>query len=150
MRKQIFYAKDFQPVERYLNIVIKHLTQIDTYKITLTKFRYLGLKAAVKALLDRGVNDTQDFAVFFETLRDHDSIDAWLEELEEQGSIPKTSQYHYSTEEIREAELNQTKEDADRLGHVLLSKADYKRLKATETRYWQLVKSHDCWPASLC
>jgi hypothetical protein len=84
-------------IEHYLNSVINHLTARGTLKPTLTKFRYLGLKTAVRRLLNSGFSDAVDFQTCFETPRDFDDIQSWLEslQLEYEGRIPRD----YSIEE---------------------------------------------------
>ena len=135
-------------VEHYLDSVINHLTARGTLKPTLTKFRYLGLKTAVRRLLNSGFSDAVDFQTCFETLRDFDDIQSWLEslQLEYEGRIPRG----YSIEELKEGKLAEVKEDANRLGMVILDKKEHARLLENERKYFSLVKNASGWPLNLC
>jgi hypothetical protein len=149
VRKDPFYNKaSVDRVEHYLDSVINHLTARGTLKPTLTKFRYLGLKTAVRRLLNSGFSDAVDFQTCFETLRDFDDIQSWLDslQLEVEGRIPRG----YSIEELKEGKLAEVKEDAKRLGMVVLDKKEHARLVENERKYFGLVRKADGWPLSLC
>jgi hypothetical protein len=149
IRKDPFYnAVSVDRVEHYLDSVINHLTARGTLKPTLAKFRYLGLKTAVRRLLNSGFSDAVDFQTCFETLRDFDDIQSWLEslQLEYEGRIPRG----YSIEELKEGKLAEVKEDAKRLGMVILDKKEYVRLLENERKYFGLIRSAGGWPLSLC
>lgn len=135
-------------VEHYLNSVINHLTARGTLKPTLTKFRYLGLKTAVRRLLDSGFSDAVDFQTCFESLRDFDDIQSWLDSLllELEDRIPQ----RYSMEDLKDGKLAEIKEDAKRLGMVVLDKKELARLVDNERKYFSSVKKADGWPLSLC
>jgi len=113
----------------------------------LIKYRYLGLKAAVKCLLGSDFIEALDYQTCFETLRDHNTVQSWLDSLrlEAEGRIPKG----YSLEDLRAAKLTEVKEDADRLDHVAIDKKEYDRLLSTEKKYWQNVRARDGWAADL-
>jgi hypothetical protein len=144
----IHNAVSVDRVEHYLDSVINHLTARGTLKPTLTKFRYLGLKTAVRRLLNSGFSDAVDFQTCFETPRDFDDIQSWLEslQLEYEGRIPRG----YSIEELKEGKLAEVKEDANRLGMVILDKKEHARLLENERKYFGLIRSADGWPLGLC
>ena len=149
LRKDPFYnTASVDRVEHYLDSVINHLTARGTLKPTLAKFRYLGLKTAVRRLLNSGFSDAVDFQTCFETLRDFDDIQSWLEslQLEVEGRI----QRGYSIEELKEGKLAEVKEDANRLGMVILDKKEHVRLLENERKYFGLIRSADGWLLSLC
>lgn len=135
-------------VEHYLDSVINHLTARGTLKPTLAKFRYLGLKTAVRRLLNSGFSDAVDFQTCFETLRDFDDIQDWLDSI--QLELEGKSTEGYSIEDLKEGKLIEIKEDAQRLGHVVLSKKEYVRLVDNEGKYFSALKQADGWSFSLC
>jgi hypothetical protein len=66
------------------------------------------------------------------------------------GTIPRDySPQGYSKEELREAKLIEVKEDAERLGIVVLDKKEYARLVANEKKYFKILRDREGWPASL-
>ena len=135
-------------VEHYLNSVINHLSARGTLKPTLAKFRYLGLKAAVQCLLKSGFSDAMDYQTCFESLRDFDDIQSWLDSL--QMELEGRNPHHYSTDELKECKLAEVTEDAKRLGMVILDKKEYARLLDNERKYFGLIRKADGWPLSLC
>jgi hypothetical protein len=149
IRKDPFYnSVSVDRVEHYLSSVINHLTARGTLKPTLTKFRYLGLKAAVQCLLKSGFSDAVDFQTCFETLRDFDDIQDWLHSI--QLELEGKSTEGYSIEDLKEGKLVEIKEDAQRLGHVVLSKKEYARLVDNEGKYFSVLKKANGWSFSLC
>lgn len=146
-RPKPIYKKDVPKADLYLNRVISHLTETGTLKPTLAKFRYLGLKAAVARFFASGFSDTVDYQTCFESLREFDDIQSWLDsiQLELEGRVSR----NYSLEELEEASLESLKDDAKRLGVIVLGKNEYARLIANERRYFKLIRNSDGWAASL-
>lgn len=147
--KQTFSTKtaNDERIDHYLERVVSHLSARGTLKPTLTKFRYIGLKAAVKRLLESGFSDTADYQTCFESLRDFDCIDTWLQSIQSEltGYVPRS----YLAEDLQNAKLLEVKADAERLGQVVLDKKEYSRLLVNETKYFETIRKAEGWPISL-
>ena len=98
-KKQRIRKKDLKPntvpverVEHYYSIVTAHLRAAGTWKKTVAKFPPRAIYGAVKQIIER-LSSTIDFCAEFEQLRDHETVQDFIESLH--FSVTHTKQHHY-------------------------------------------------------
>ena len=80
-------------VERYYDGVVRHLKEVGLWEKTLRKFPPEAIKAAVKRVIERldehGIDpEYWDWGTFFERLHEFDTVDDWVNWLEEEKYLP--------------------------------------------------------------
>ena len=136
------YTLSKERIEHHYNAVISHLRAVGAYKKTLKKFPPRAIYAAVKRVLERSGTDPLDLAVEFEGLRDFDTVQDFLEDLEKRHMVSQDNgddlAKSYAEEELEEK--------AEYLGKIVLDKHDFYWLKRCEVAFKKQQRNLNGWP----
>lgn len=128
-------------IEHFYLVVATHLRSVGTWTATLKRFPPGAIRGAIKQILIRLTTSTHtrsylfDWGVEFEQLRDHQTINDFIEYLEAEYKIPNNW-----AEEACNYTLTKLEEEADALGKHILSSAEYYWLKRCERNLKKLKR----------
>jgi len=127
-------------VDKYYNIVVRHLQRQRAWQKTIRRFGAIGVWQAVKKILEicyeRDIDpETLDWASMFEKMSDYDTIDSFIKGLISEGYLPavKVPLTKKEEEELAktydELYLESLREELLKLGYDVIKVRDKKQIE---------------------